>query len=203
LARSAYPDAKGIATPKLVELRIGLLQRAFPNALSEPAPVGAAAALLVLYIVAFCAGGLGLGYVVYNRAAESRPQLAEAEEYYVAGDLVAAIVTAKQALDKDPENAALHAALSVYLYRAGSPDEAAVHARRTMLLQPRDPIPYFVLGSIACDGGDADAASAQLRAMRANVRSRTGTQYETELEKRIGAMGTKPSGSEGAAPRLQ
>lgn len=202
LARSAYPDAKGIATPtKLVELRIGLLQRAFPNALSEPAPIGAAAALLALYVVAFCAGGLGMGYIVYSRSADAKPaQLAEAEEHYAAGDLVAAIVTAKQELDRDPENAAMHAALSIYLYKAGSPDEAAVHARRAMLLQPRDPKPYFVLGSIACDGGDADAASAQLRTMRANVRSRAGKQYETELERRIGAIGLKPPGSERAAP---
>ncbi|MCY3023764.1 MAG: hypothetical protein NTW87_32695, partial [Planctomycetota bacterium] len=186
LARDAYQSAKGVASPKLVELRATLLRRAFPNALSEPAPVAAAAVLLLLYLVSF--GAIGVGYIALARSGNHAPELAEAEDHYRAGDIVAAIITAKQAVDSDPSNPAAHAALSLYLYEANSHDEAAEHARRAIELQSRDRRPYFVLGSIACDAKDLAGARAQLEALRAQPRLRAARHHEAALRMRIRAL---------------
>src|SRR5216684_3229590 len=111
-------------------------------------------------------GDLNRAAELDTTSAELRAQLAYA--FMLLGRQPEAIAAAKAALVLNPENEAAHANLGRALLQGGSdPQQAAVHLKRAVELNPEDSNLRFDLFSAYRQSGDLLHANAELRLLRA------------------------------------
>lgn len=85
------------------------------------------------------------------------------------GDVAAAAVIYRKALEVDPENPRTHQNLGVALSQAGAFGEAVASLRRSLMLAPRQPLAQVNLGIALASQGDKEGAIAAYReALRLN-----------------------------------
>jgi tetratricopeptide (TPR) repeat protein len=84
--------------------------------------------------------------------------LRAADEFLKANDFVGAEGRCREALELNPQNAAVHSALGVALARQGKVDEAVKHFTEAIRLNPRDIDAHYSLGQAAARLGKSDEA---------------------------------------------
>lgn len=82
------------------------------------------------------------------------------------GDLTGAIAKLQEVLTIDPDHSDSHAALAVFLQKAGQGDQAIQHALKVVELHPNDPFSYTQLSTVCMRCGHIPQAEAALAKAR-------------------------------------